>query len=206
MKKRQLIFIHGGEAFSKYDDFISYLKTQEIELHRAPSNRWHKHLQEDLGEEWEVIKPAMPNAQNAKYEEWKIWFERYFTFLNEEVVLIGHSQGGMFLTKYLIENKTPFTVKALFLVGSVHNSSATFNDSLEDGGDFGYDDTEIPLLAKKIEHIYIAHSKDDFVVPFEQGEKLAKALPEAEFMVFEDKNHFLIDEFPELIDKIRNLE
>lgn len=203
--KKQLVFIHGGEAYSNYEDFLEYLRTQEITLHNEPSKRWHKDLVNDLGNDWEVIKPAMPNSENSKYEEWKIWFERHFDFLQEEVVLIGHSQGGMFLTKYLIENSTPFNISKLFLVGSIHDSYVPFNGSLEDGGDFGFDAEKVPALADKVKKIYILHSKDDFIVPFEQGEALAKALPNAEFMVFEDKNHFLIEEFPELIQKIKGL-
>ena len=56
-----------------------------------------------------------------------------------------------------------------------------------------------------MENIVILHSQDDFVVPFSHGEKLAELLPAAEFMVFADKNHFLVEEFPELISKIKAL-
>lgn len=203
--KKQVVFIHGGEAFQNYEDFLTELKNKEIDgLFTESPKRWHKELVKTLGDEYEVFKPSMPNSDNSKYLEWKIWFERHFPFLREDVILIGHSQGGMFLTKYLIENETPFSVKALFLVGSIHDSYVCFGESLEDGGDFGFDATRLPLLVERVENLIVVHSKDDFCVPFEQGEKLAKALPEAEFMVFEDKNHFLVEEFPELIEKIKS--
>ena len=48
------------------------------------------------------------------------------------------------------------------------------------------------------------HSKDDFVVPYEHALKYTTALPQAEFISFEDKNHFLVAEFPELINKIKS--
>jgi pimeloyl-ACP methyl ester carboxylesterase len=49
------------------------------------------------------------------------------------------------------------------------------------------------------------HSKDDFVVPYEHALKYKAALPAAELITFEDKNHFLVEELPELVQKIRNL-
>lgn len=201
--QRQLVFIHGGEAYTRYEDYLEHLRTKEIDLHTERNVRWYHTLPETLGDDWEVIKPSMPNSGNAKYREWKIWFERHFPFLRDEVVLIGHSQGGVFLTKYLIENEVPFSISKLFLVGSVHDVPGRLGDALEDGGDFGFDTTALARLHERARSIYVVHSEDDFVVPFTQGEKLAAALPEAEFMVFHDKNHFLIEEFPDLIFKIK---
>jgi predicted alpha/beta hydrolase family esterase len=203
--KKQLVFIHGGEAYRNYEDYLDELRAREVDPFAEKSIRWYRNLPETLGIGWEVIKPMMPNSGNAKYEEWKIWFEKHFEFLRDGVILVGHSQGGIFLTKYLLENKTPFTIKALVLVGSVYDVSVPLNDSKEDGGDFGYDTTVLKTLHEKVEKILIYHSRDDFCVPFEQGEKLAAALPEAEFIAFADKNHFLLEEFPELIEKIKEL-
>lgn len=204
--KQQVVFIHGGEAYRKYEDFLTELRNTEIEDPLAESTtRWHRDLGESLGEAYEVFRPSMPNSSNSKFLEWKIWFEKHFPFLRDGVILIGHSQGGLFLTKYLLLNQTPFSIKALFLVGSVFDTEKPLNDSLEDGGDFGFDKERLSEIQGKAEQIFVMHSKDDFVVPFSQGEALAKALPEAEFMVFEDRNHFLIEEFPELVDKIRSL-
>ena len=203
--KQQVVFIHGAEAYSNYEDFLADLRTREVDPFKEIHARWHRNLADGLGDDWEVIRPSMPNSDNAKYLEWKIWFERHFEFIRDGVVLIGHSQGGIFLTKYLLENKTPFTIQKLFLVGSVLDVDQRFFDALEDGADFVFDKEALPSLQEKVEQLYIVHSKDDFVVPFEQGEKLALALPNAEFMVFEDKNHFLIEEFPELIEKIKGL-
>ena len=81
--KKQIVFIHGGEAFSRYGAFIDYLKTLPVDnpLEEHPK-RWRHTLREFLGEEYEVFLPSMPNSKNAKYAEWKIWFERHFTFLH----------------------------------------------------------------------------------------------------------------------------
>ncbi len=202
--KQQVVFIHGGEAYNNYEDFIFDLKNEDIGDPLAErSKRWNQTLKTDLGEMFEVFMPSMPNKQNAKYQEWMIWFERHFQFFLDEIILIGHSQGGMFLAKYLSENNPSFKIKALCLVGAVFTVTEPINDSKEDGGDFAFDTSRVGELAEKVENICIFHSKDDFVVPYEHALMYQAALPEAQLITFEDKNHFLIPEFPELIEKIK---
>lgn len=204
MNKQQVLYIHGGSAFSQYDNFLSHLQTKTIRdlPGETELKKWSSTLRDRLGDEYEVFMPSMPNSQNSKYEEWKIWFERHFEYLQGEVILMGWSQGGYFLEKYLTENTVPFTVKALYLLAAPF-FAADFNG--EDGGDFAFDTSRVGELAQKVKKIYILHSEDDFVVPYEHGLKLSKALPQAEFISFTDKNHFLIEEFPELVEIIKKL-
>lgn len=198
---KQVVFIHGGSAYSSYDAFLEYLQTVEV---RNPAEerpiRWGDTLRRELGDGFEVFTPAMPNKQNAKYREWKLWFERHFEFLRDGVVLVGWSQGGYFLTKYLIENETPFAVGALFLVAAPFEPDAFGG---EDGGDFNFDTERAGELAQKVSHVCIAHSEDDFIVPFAHAEKYRSALPSAEFVTFTDRGHFLQPKFPELIKNIQ---
>ncbi len=200
---KQVLFIHGGSAYTEYDAFLQHLKTSEL---RNPTSdrpvRWSDTLRLALGHEYEVFTPSMPNKDNAKYEEWKIWFERHFEFLQDTAVLIGWSQGGWFLSKYLIENSTPFTIKALFLVAGPFESE---DFGGEDGGDFVFDTTRVGELSGKAKRIFIMHSQDDFVVPYAHALKYKNALTDAELVTFTDRNHFLQPEFPELIRMIASL-
>lgn len=202
--KKQVFYVHGGASYSKYESFLENLKTGPI--YDLPDENqtkfWSSSLPITLGDTYEVFTPKMPNSQNAKYLEWKIWFERHFEYLRDDVVLLGWSQGGYFLTKYLTENPTSFAVKTLILVAAPFEPD---DFGGEDGGDFAFDTNRVGELAKKAKKIYIFHSKDDFVVPYEHALKYKEALPEAELVTLEDKNHFLIPEFPELIEKIRGL-
>ncbi len=208
MSKQQVFYIHGGDAFRDYDKYLKYLKV--IDISGLPDEaetpkRWGKTLREDLGEEFEVFIPQMPNKLNASYQEWKIWFERYFEYLHDDVILVGWSLGGMFLAKYLIENDLPFKVKALFLLAAVYGDGSLVDESGEDGGDFVYDIARLPEITDKVGTITIMHSKDDFVVPYEHALKYKAALPEATLLTFEDKNHFLVEELPELLAEIRKV-
>lgn len=204
LMKKQVVFIHGATAFSKYEEFIHWLKTVPVvDLAKVEKKRWSSSLGETLGDAYELIAPTMPNKQNAKYEEWKIWFERHLEFMQDGVVLVGWSQGGYFLTKYLSENKMPVAVKALFLVATPFEAE---DYGYEDGGDFSFDPKDLPNLEKQVEKIYALHSKDDPVVPYTHAEKFKKALPEAELVTFDGRGHFLTEEFPEIIDLIKNLQ
>lgn len=203
--KQQVFYIHGGESFLKHENFIERLKTVDLWHMQSGGQdvpkKWTHNLQSELGDGYEVILPPMPNKQNAKFEEWKIWFERHFEHLNEGTVLIGCSLGAMFLAKYLTNHDVPFKPAAIILMAGAYDLPG-FSD--KDCGDFLIKPEEVSILGKKYEKLLILHSKDDFLVPFSHGEALAQALPEAEFVTFEDKNHFLIEEFPELIQKIKS--
>ena len=52
--------------------------------------------------------------------------------------------------------------------------------------------------------IFLYHSKDDFCVLFSQWERLHKFLHSAKFEVFEDRGHMNMEEFPELIQNVKN--
>ena len=200
--KKQVFYIHGGSAYGSYDDFLEHLKNCELRSPQGIKNDfWPNRLREDLGDECEVFMVSMPNSQNAKYQEWKIWFERHFLYLKDNVILIGWSQGALFLEKYLSEHETPFSIAQLHLVAPpVMYFKAPDG---EDGADFNVALEALPLLANRADAIEIWHSEDDFVVPFEHGQKLHELLPDANFNTFTDRNHFLIEEFPELVAKIK---
>lgn len=201
--KKQVIFIHGGEAFSEYRIFLEHLRTRELRnpLEDAPK-RWKTTLRQELGPEYEIYLPSMPNSDNAKYEEWKIWFERHLKLITHDVILIGHSLGGYFLAKYLTENTPEVPIRALFLVAApVHPDDLKG----EDGGDFRFDTALLPNIAQKVDEIFIIHSKDDLVVPFGHAELYRTALPDAQFRAFENEGHFLGATFPELVEWVRTL-
>lgn len=206
MQKKQVFYIHGGGAYSNYEDYLDDLQNTPMwsASDKESTKRWSHTLRETLGADYQVFTPEMPNKLNAKYNEWKIWFERHFEFLHDGLILVCWSQGAMFIAKYLSENDTPFTVKALFMLASPYDHFVV-EGMKEDGGDFYPDSTKVPAIAEKVGQITIMHSKDDFVVPYEHVLKYKVALPKAELVTFEDKNHFLVEELPELMERIKSL-
>jgi hypothetical protein len=198
--KKQVVVVHGGDTFDTYEEYLGFLNAYEINFEKLKIKRWKETLRERLGEDFEVVLPKMPNSMNSKYAEWKIMFEKLPQFLKDDVVLLGHSLGGIFLAKYLSENNFPKKIKATFLVSAPFDTK----DSDYSLGDFILPDS-LENFQNQAGKIFLFHSKDDLVVPFADLEKYKKSLPNAEVMVFEDKGHFDQTEFPELVQLIKGL-
>ncbi len=202
MKKRQVIVIHGGDSFETYKRYIKFLKEWKIDFdeYRHPKKKWRDTLATSLGGNFEVITPRMPNNLNARYLEWKIWFDKFVPYLRPGVVLVGYSLGGVFLAKYLTEKKFPVSIAATFLI------AAPFED---DGSD--PDESLVDFkLPKKLDgfqkqggKIFIYHSKDDPIVPYSHAGKYEKTLGTATKRVFANRGHFWQSDFPELVRDIK---
>ena len=199
-KQQQVVIIHGATTFDGYEDYLESLKTTEIDPERLkPRPDWKVWLPSELGEGYEVLAPRMPNATYARYEEWRVWFERILTILNEDPILIGHSLGGIFLAKYLSENTIQKTIKATILM------AAPYDDEKEESlGDFKLP-TLLQGLAEQAGRIFLLQSRDDPVVPFDQVERYQQHLPTAKTMIFEDREHFNQASLPELAELIKSL-
>ena len=198
------MLIHGGDGWKSYEVYLEYLKNYEMTAEKFKRlglqlGNYQVNLTKNLGDGFEVIRPEMPNKRNAKYIEWKIWFEKFFPFIRDDVILIGGSLGGTFLAKYLAENDFPKKIKAIILI------SACFEDLAGEP----LLDFSLPASLKKIESqtgkIILYHSKDDDVVPFSHLAKFQQALPTATVRIFEDRQHFNQIDLPELVEDIKKL-
>ena len=202
--RKQVIVIHGGTSFKTYEDYISYLENKEIDIAKLrPRKEWKDSLSVELGDGYDILLPRMPNGTNARYKEWEIWFGNITKVLNDKVVLIGHSLGGIFLTKYLAENIFPKKIIATILV------AAPFDDAEGADGKESLVDFTLPSslakFAMQCDKIYLLHSQDDPVVPFAQLEKYKNSLPNAKAIIFKDREHFNQETFPEIIDIIKSV-
>ncbi len=141
----------------------------------------------------------MPNSQNAVYKEWCIWFEKFLPLLNDGVILVGHSLGAVFLAKYLSENNVTKKIKGIVLVAPPYD-----NDEGKKLPQFAIT-TSLEKLEAQGGKVIIFHSKDDPVVDFSELKQYQDKLPSLETRVFEDRGHFNIEEFPEILLDIREL-
>ncbi len=199
--KRQVIVIHGGNPYINEEQYIGQLKEKTVYLDalKESSRRWNRNLDKFLDtDKFQCIFPVMPCKQRAVYEEWKIWFERHLPLLDKEVILVGHSLGGSFLTKYLTENNIDKKILSLHLVASPVTGGVT-----DDLGDFTPNKDLFSKLSEICEDIHLCFSKDDTVVSFDQMNHYTEALPNANQHIFKDRGHFSGTEFPELVENIK---
>ncbi len=197
-KKKQIFIVHGGMTFKNKSEYVQYLKTREISLEKRVY--WtDAYLEEKLGKEFEIIRLRMPLAENAQYEEWKIHFERFVPLMEKDVILIGNSLSGIFLAKYLSEQKIEKQILSTYLV------CPPFDNTLE-GEDLvnGFKlKSDISLLEKNSKNLYLLFSEDDDVVPVSHADKYGEKLTTAKIIKFKSKNgHFKISKFPEIVRMI----
>lgn len=197
--KIQVFFIHGGMTFKNNKDYLHYLKTRDISVENKI--RWSgDYLTKKLGSNFEIIRPRMPLSDNAKYEEWKIHFERYFPHFRDNIILIGSSLGGIFLAKYLSEHKFPKKILATYLICPPFDNTLSKEDLV---GGFKLK-ADLSLIEKNCHNIKLLFSKDDDVVPVVHAEKYRTKLKYAKILIFKSKNgHFGIAEFPEIVKMIK---
>jgi predicted alpha/beta hydrolase family esterase len=198
---KQVVLIHGGEDFVSYEAYISSLKAEQVAITDfLPKHRWRNALPERLGTDYQVFTPDMPNKRNAHYEEWKIWFEKMEPFLLDDVILAGHSLGGIFLAKYLSENIFPKRIKSTILISAPYDS-----DGLEPPlADFALTNPLTKFL-EQAGDIYIIHAEDDPVVPFSHAHKYLEELSSARLVELKTGQHFSQPELPELVELIRSI-
>lgn len=195
--KQSVVVINGGVTFPTHEEYIQFLESCEFTLERFRSKDWKDTLVGNLPDK-EVLLPKMPNSMNARYSEWKIWFEKTFPLLTDTVVLVGHSMGGIFLAKYLTENVFPKTILSLHLVAAPYDTEFVE----EFLGDFELSGS-VDFSKNKVEKIFLYQSKDDTSVAYQDVEKYKRDLPSAILRTFEDRGHFNQETFPELIEDIK---
>lgn len=198
---QQIMVIHGGTTFEKNDEYLTFLKTKPLRIDSFTYKPgWKELLQSNLGDSYQVLLPKMPNSTDARYIEWETWFTHISELLSDDTILIGHSLGAIFLAKYLSEHTVSFTIKATILI------AAPFNDATgEDLTDF-----EIKTLSSQFEKqagtLIFFNGPDDPAVPIEEVDSYKRFVPHAEFNTIPAPDHFVRTDFPELTNRIKDLQ
>ncbi|NQV90581.1 alpha/beta hydrolase [Candidatus Uhrbacteria bacterium] len=197
--KQQIILVHGGNAFDTYEEYLLNLRAKEFYPESLMAQGWKDTFQEKLGSGFEVLAPQMPNKQNAKYLEWEIWFEKLFPFLQNDVILIGHSLGGIFLARFLSEQSFPVRIRATVLIGAPCNTP-----SEHPLADFILHE-HLDIFSAQAGEIVLFHSTDDTIVPYSNARTYRALAPSARLETFENRGHFNEERFPELEALVRDI-
>lgn len=192
--KQQVLYVNGWvpkENYESYEDFLSGL---EYNPYEEKFLSWNKTLGEYLWEDWECLRAPFREREYADYTEWKVMFEKVLPYLRQDLCIWAGSLGWTFILKYIWENDGilhPETGKKIRIKKIFFIAPAIADTHAEKLGSFSFDLEQVyPRIQRWCEEIYIYHSKDDPVVPFEQALALNNYLPEAIFREFEDKGHF----------------
>ena len=201
--KQQIILIWWGEAveniFSKkfLKERLEYYQNS-YEYNPYEQKKKLKHtLQETLWEDYEVLKFDTPSQDSAVYLEWKVVFEKMIPFMHNGVILIGHSLWGSFLAKYLNENTFPLEISKILLV-----APAFWDCEREVLWNFNFD-AKLLNFRELSDKITMYYSLDDEIVPISDFENFKEVLWEIKMREFDNRGHFLQEEFPEIVEDIK---
>ncbi len=198
--KPQLFLIHGGNTFKNEKDYLKYLKNRSVSMGKRLKYT-EEYFDKHLGKQFEITRPRMPLQDWAQYRDWKIFFERHIPYLRDNVIFVGGSLGGIFLAKYLSENKFPCKILATYLVCPPFDNDLP-GESLLGGFKLKSD---LSLLDSQAGNLYLMFSADDDVVPVSHAEKYRAKLKNAKIIIYKSKNgHFVISEFPQIVKMIKN--
>ena len=140
-------------------------------------------LQSALGADYDVRYPRMPNEKNPDMRTWKARIAAELSLSDDDVILVGHSLGGLALLKFLSEQACERRVAGLYLVAVPSKDEENWN----------YDELELPLdVATKlsgIARIFLYHCRDDEIVPFAHLGLHAARLPGAIVRVTDGRGH-----------------
>jgi len=199
-EKTQILYIHGGMTFKNKKDYTNFLKSRNISIEERI--KWSgDYLKKKLGRNFQIIRPRMPLKENSKYNEWKVHFERYFPHLRDNIILIGESLGGIFLAKYLSENKFPKKILSIYLVCPPFDNSLPDEDLV---GGFKLKN-DLSLIEKNSKNLNLLFSKKDDVVPISHANKYKSKLKNAHMIIYKNiEGHFIVSKFPEIVKMIKS--
>lgn len=182
--KRQLLFVQGGGA----------------NVHDEWDDKLVESLKRELGPDYEIRYPRMPNEDEPRYAAWKETLEKEFAALDDRAVLVGHSLGGTMLINSLAEQSARRRFGAIFLI------AAPF---VGDGG-WSSDDLESPRdLGARLPRgvpVHIFHGLEDETAPASHAGLYARAIPQACVHSLSGRDHQLNDDLRDVAAAIKLLD
>lgn len=180
--KGHVLFVHGGGEAAYEED-----------------RKLAASLRKSLGPAYDVRYPKMPNEERPEYEAWEDRIANELAALDSEVILVGHSIGAWILLKYLSEETVPVSVAGTFLLAPPYIGAGGW----EVNEDTLREDLASTLAGKS--PMYVYHSRDDEVVPFEHLALYAERLPRAVIHGFDGRGHQFDDDLSDVARDIKKL-
>jgi len=159
-------------------------------------------LSHALGPQYEVHYPALPHEDDAPYEEWKHHLEKELAAMQGPIVLVGHSVGASILIKWMSEMEAEQPIAGLFLLAC----------PFWGGNGWRYEGYEKLMLLSsgvtklsKGRQIFLYHSRDDAIVPFDHLALYAQILPEATIRERDEGGHQFNNDLSFVAEDIKSL-
>jgi predicted alpha/beta hydrolase family esterase len=180
----QLLFVQGGGA-GTHDEWDDKLVES---------------LRRELGPNFEIRYPRMPNEDDPSYAPWKATLEREFASLDDDAILVGHSIGGTILVNALAQSRPAREFGAIFLIAAPFVGEGGWpSEDMNPPSDLG------ARLPRDVP-VFIYHGLDDATAPPSHADLYARAIPQALVRRLPDRDHQLNDDLSEIAATINSLK
>ena len=182
---KQVLFVQGGGAEGTHDEW---------------DNKLVESLERELGRDYEVRYPCMPNEADPKYALWKTALKKEFARFNDGAILVGHSIGATILINVLAEESLGWEPGGIFLIAAPFVGKGGWpSEDIESMSGLG---ARLPKRWK----IYFYHGSADDTVPFGHVDLYEREIPHSFIRRLAGRDHQLNDDLSEVAADIRRLE
>ena len=154
----QVLFVQGGGGANVHDEWDSKLVES---------------LGRELGPDYEIRYPRMPDEDDPKFARWAQTLRREIDKLDDGAVLVGHSIGATILVHCLAEEPSKAPLAGIFLMSMPFIGKDGWpNDEIRSEPDLG---AKLPAQSP----VYLYQGSADETVPAAHVDLNAKAIPQA---------------------------
>lgn len=140
----------------------------------TPTSNWFQSVGQKLQERgYTVIIPAFPIREEQNLDNWKLKFEEYTKYINEETIFIAHSIAPSFVCSILEE--IDICVEACYFV-SGFIWDLWLAEFKKPNSTFSEREFDWEAIKKNSKYFYTCHADDDPYVPIELAQDLADNL------------------------------
>jgi len=168
-------------------------------VHDAWDNKLVESLGRELGPDYEIRYPRMPDEANPNNARWQAALKKEFAQLTDGAVLVGHSIGGTILLTALVEAPSKLVLSGVFLLALPFVGKGGWpSDDIQPMSGIG---KGLPPATP----IYLYHGSKDETAPMDHAGLYAKAIPQAVVRRLTGRDHQLNNDLSEVATDIRRL-
>jgi hypothetical protein len=179
---------------------ILFIQGAGEDVHEKWDNKLVESLRRELGRDYEVRYPNMPNEADPQFAVWRVALEREIAALSNGAIVIGHSIGGTILVNVLAEYAPTVALGAIVLIAAPFIGNGGWkSEDIEPRSDLG---TRLPPSVP----VLLYHGDKDAIAPVSHVALYAEAIPRARVRQLADRDHQLNNDLSEVANDIRELD